>query len=194
MITNSVVDVAIKSHLSKFLPKHLVEAFIWTLPPGKPTNIRNFRVLELEPTDRTEPTLYVSNGMWLVPTNEEARYEFIIFAPKKNAAHIETLNMLSSFHEAENFVVAPGEIINLGRPWTDSSSCDHLLVSLPYLLGPEFEFCDVLNGELYIRFLWLMPITEKEAEYGRKFGIEKLEAIFENNEIDVLNFSRKSCV
>ena len=48
-------------------------------------------------------------------------------------------------------------IINIGRSWIDASTCDHLLVSLPFPLGPEFE--NVRVDAMQIRIIGLLPIT-----------------------------------
>ncbi|MFE9467493.1 suppressor of fused domain protein [Streptomyces virginiae] len=45
----------------------------------------------------------------------------------------------------------------IGEPWTPGSSCDHLLVSLPYPYGPELEHCRVPGG--HVRVLWALPVT-----------------------------------
>lgn len=194
LVTKSVVENAIRHHLTDVWAKHNLKEFVWTLESAKPSIVREFRVLALESEVDSEPAVYASCGAWQAPTNEDARYEFFLLAPDANAAHVETLTMLSNFHSSGEFGVEPGKIISLGRSWVDGANCDHILVSVPYLIEPNFEFFNVPDTEMYIRLLWLMPITAKEAEYGKEFGVEKLENLFESCAVDVLNFHRNSCV
>lgn len=100
--------------------------------------------------------------------------------------------MVANLHADARYRLHLGKIINIGRPWIDGASCDHLLVSLPYLLGPKFEYLRVLD--LSIRFLWLLPITQSEASYARTHGVEALESVFERTAFDTLDPTRNSVV
>ena len=80
--------------------------------------------------------------------------------------------------------------MNLGRPWLPGSSCTHGLVSLPYLDGPDLEWLQHAR----IRFLWLVPITERELEFKKTHGLEALEERFEAKQFDFLDPRRPSVV
>lgn len=191
----SVDDVkkSIIVHLSKFWPSHSMESFEWTIGPIK-KSISDFFVLRLEPRVASECWIYCSIGAWKVDGEKTEREEFFILAPNANAAHIETLTMLANFHASEFGPVNVGKIIDIGRAWVDGSTCDHALVSLPYIQGPGFEFANIPESPIRIRFLWLLPITREEAAFAKKSGVEKLESIFEDKGIDAADFNRLSVV
>lgn len=89
--------------------------------------------------------------------------------------------------------VKVNDTLKIGWPWIDGSSCDHVLLSLPYTLGRSFEWMDEVVGNP-VRFLWALPITEKEAEFAFKNGVESLERLFESEKINPLDPYRKSVV
>lgn len=66
-----------------------------------------------------------------------------------------------------------GHTVPIGEPWLPGSECDHLLVSVPYPFGAEFESCAWRGG--HARLLWLLPITEAERAYKVEAGLEALE-------------------
>jgi hypothetical protein len=82
--------------------------------------------------------------------------------------------------------------VNFGRPWLPESDCDHGLISLPYLDGPAVEI--LKEGEMIIRCLWLIPVTNEEVEYKKRLGIESLEARFEESSFDYAYPARVSVV
>ncbi|MFC9492563.1 suppressor of fused domain protein [Streptomyces hydrogenans] len=69
----------------------------------------------------------------------------------------------------------------IGEPWLPGSACDHLLISLPYLHGPELEHCPVPGG--HARVLWALPVTAAEMDYRREHGNEALERLFDEHAI-----------
>lgn len=36
-----------------------------------------------------------------------------------------------------------GQTVPIGEPWLPGSTCDHLLISLPYPFGPDLQTCHV---------------------------------------------------
>lgn len=58
----------------------------------------------------------------------------------------------------------------------------------PY--GPALEQCDL--GERHVRFLWLVPITAAEANVVRTQGLEVLERLLEESNVDVMSPKRLS--
>lgn len=69
----------------------------------------------------------------------------------------------------------------IGEPWVPGSTCDHLLISPPYLHGPDLEHCSVPGG--HARILWTLPVTTAEIEFRRRHGHEALERLFDEAEI-----------
>ncbi|WP_345229760.1 suppressor of fused domain protein [Olivibacter ginsenosidimutans] len=45
-----------------------------------------------------------------------------------------------------------------------------------------------------VYFYWLIPIMEEEVDFKKKYGIERLEEIFEANRFDYIDPFRKSVV
>jgi hypothetical protein len=78
-----------------------------------------------------------------------------------------------------------GHTVNFGKPWMDRSPCEYGIISLPYLDGPELEGTGA-------KFLWLIPITHAEVEYKKKFGVEKLEDLFESSHFNFIDPCRAS--
>ena len=69
---------------------------------------------------------------------------------------------------------------------------DRLLVSVPYPCGPDFEYLTTSEGE--IRFLWLMPIHESEANLARQRGVNALEDLLEDAEVNFLDPDRPAVI
>ncbi|MFF7314053.1 suppressor of fused domain protein [Streptomyces sp. NPDC008137] len=69
----------------------------------------------------------------------------------------------------------------IGDPWVPGSICDHLLISLPCLHGPDLEHCAVPGG--HARIVWTLPVTTAEIEFRRSHGHEALEQLFDEAEI-----------
>lgn len=71
-----------------------------------------------------------------------------------------------------------GHTLPIGEPWLPGSSCDHLLVSVPYPFGQELQTCHV--GDRHVEFLWLLPITTSERDFKLSAGLEALESRFDD--------------
>jgi hypothetical protein len=100
--------------------------------------------------------------------------------------------MVTYFHADQNHRLSIGSTMNIGRPWMDGATADHLLVSLPYPYGPALEHCDAAGT--HVQVLWLVPITAREADYRRERGLEALEQLLETDGVDVLSPNRISLV
>ncbi len=101
--------------------------------------------------------------------------------------------MLATFHADNQYHLDLGSTVNVGRGWLEGSNYDHLLVSLPYPYGPNLETC-VINQDLTVRYLWLLPINADENRYLKEAGLEALEQRFDDAEIDALDPNRPSVV
>ncbi|MFD7965564.1 suppressor of fused domain protein [Streptomyces zaomyceticus] len=66
-------------------------------------------------------------------------------------------------------------------------------MSLPYPMGPEFEVYTWEGGD-HARILWLLPITEAEKDFRREGGLEAIESLFDEHEIDPVDPGRASVV
>lgn len=83
-----------------------------------------------------------------------------------------------------------GHTVNFGEPWVRGGACSRGLISRPYLDGPKFE----REPRRGIRCAWLVPVTDREVNYKREFGLEALESKFEAMQIDALDWTRPSVV
>ncbi|MET8747483.1 suppressor of fused domain protein [Streptomyces sp. NPDC004728] len=78
----------------------------------------------------------------------------------------------------------------LGQLWLPGSHCDHLLISLPYLHGPDLENCPLPDG--HARILWVLPVTAAEMACRREHGHEALEQLFDEHAIALTDPRRPS--
>lgn len=188
MTTRDQVYDAERAHVSGFIGGN-PEDFTWTLGPIG-DRIPDFRVLRYAPSNRAEPWAYATVGAWEATPDDAHGLEFVLLSPTESAQHVELLAMVTNFHADPRYRLSVGRTINIGRPWLPRSEADHLLVSLPYPYGPEFETCVV--GERHIRYLWLVPITGAEARLVHERGLETLEQRLESRGVDIVDPRRRS--
>lgn len=145
----------------------------------------NFSILEFSPRD--------GRNMWTYATccmsqPEDASFiELHLFSSVKDERLVELLTTVAYYHR-NTANLNLDHTVNFGKPWQGKSLCDHGLISLPYLDGPELEN---LNSA---KFYWLIPITKDEVAYKMKYGIGALEDLFEEKKFDYINASRKGVV
>jgi hypothetical protein len=184
------VDAVIDAHIAGFWPGSLRETIAWNYGPIWDV-LPRFRVIRVSPRSPREPWVYVTRGAWTVG-REATRLEFLLQSPVDELLHVELLSMVAHLHADDRHRLDVGHTMNVGRPWLPGSSCDHLLVSLPYPYGPKLEWCEV--QALRVRFLWLLPITKSERDHRVKHGLEALEQLFDAAAIDSLDPKRVSVV
>lgn len=190
-VTPSRIYAAERAHLDGTWPDHPSEYFDWALGPIH-NAVPGFGVRRIGPVRPTDPWVYVSSGAWTATASTGHGLEFMLQSPTESAVHVELLAMVTNFHADPAHRLEVGRTINVGRPWMPGSESDHLIVSLPYPYGPQFECCPA--GDFHLRFLWLVPITAAEAQFVRQHGYEELEDRFEAAAIDTLDPNRASVV
>ena len=189
MITNKEVFEGERSHLDEFWPDRVHEEFVWTLGPiGQ--SLPRFRVRRIAPAERRDPWVYVTVGAWEATADDAHGTEFLLLSPSEDARHVELLAMVANFHADARYRLKVGSTMNIGRPWMEGSAADHLLVSLPYPYGPALELCRL--RERHVRYLWLVPITAAEANLVRSQGLETLEGLLEQSNVDMISPKRRS--
>ena len=149
----------------------------------------NFYVLEIPPGSVRGCWIYATVGMSLEFANNQI--ELFIYSPQKDDSLVELLTVCASYHRN----VLPLNLhhtVNIGRPWMAHSLCDHAFISLPYLEVEVFEFFKY--GRKQIHCYWLIPITIEERDYKIEHGCEALEQLFENNNFDYLNPTRRNLI
>jgi len=148
-----------------------------------------FVVLEFAPTSKRSMWTYATACM--SQPDDESPIELHLFSPQSSQAHVELLTAIAHYHR-HDAQLDLGHTVNFGRPWMPGSQCDHGLISLPYLDGPDLE--NLSLDDIAVRFLWLIPITKNELEYKKKNGLEALEEEFDKQKFNYLDPLRDSIV
>jgi hypothetical protein len=191
LITDFHIRSAIVRHVQEFWPNSKIFEEQWEHGPIE-ENVPGFQVLRVKSRDPARPVVYATNGCFVTEPTEHLKHEFFLISPKEERQHVETLTMLANFHADERYRLDVGSIVNLGTPWMQDSTCDHLLISIPYPYGPKLEWLNLPN--ICVRFLWALPITPREAAFLELNGLEALEQKFDAEKIDYLNPARYSVV
>jgi hypothetical protein len=117
--------------------------------------------------------------------------ELHLFSPEEADCHVELLTAITHYHVTGAYLDI-GHTVNFGRSWLHDSACKCGLISLPYLDGPTLEWLEIPGRR--IRFLWLIPITAQEVSYKKEYGLEALEARFEETGFNYLDLNRRSVI
>ncbi|MEW2131567.1 suppressor of fused domain protein [Streptomyces sp. NPDC005435] len=185
---------AVESHVRAYFAGHAVEA-VGLGPDFNPGLGSGFgsgaerrevapgaRVLVVGPGPRGDGWAYVTAGCWAAtdPTEKGGHgLEFVMTAHVRDQRFVELMAMIAAYHRGHRLGLEHS--MPIGEPWVPGSACDHLLISLPYLHGPDLEHCPVPGG--HARILWTLPVTTAEIEFRRRHGHEALERLFDEAEI-----------
>lgn len=163
---------AMREHLHDRFPSREV-AVLAPAPGPIQKLVPDLHVLSLTPPEGGR--LYVTTGLWGATQQHGHGIELVLHAPEADdEVHVETLTMVAYYHATGGeYALGHGHTVPIGRPWVRGSSCDHLLVSLPYPWGPELEIRTLPGG--HIRVLWLLPITAAEKTFRHAHDLEALE-------------------
>ena len=156
-------------------------------PTGK--LVEGFIVLEIPPNKQHDMYCYCTVGM--SAERSDNLIELLVYSPKTDLSLVELLTACASYHR-NNTALNLHHTVNIGQPWLDSSICDYGFISLPYLDGEELELFQF--EDTTINCYWLIPITKEERDYKIKNGVEALEQLFEDKQLDYLNPNRKSLI
>ncbi|WP_416978942.1 suppressor of fused domain protein [Streptomyces sp. T028] len=106
--------------------------------------------------------------------------EFVLTAHVRDQLFIDLMAMIAYYH-CGGHQLDLERSMPIGGPWAPGSACDRLLISLPFLHGPDLEHCPLPGG--HARILWALPVTAAEIEFRRREGHEALEQLFDDAEI-----------
>ncbi len=190
-VSESYIRSVVLEHVKGFWPNSMVVEEQWKRGPIQ-ENVPGFRVLRVKSGTPRRPVIYVTNGCFILESAQHIRHEFFLISPKEEPQHVETLTMLANFHADERYKLDVGSVVNIGDPWMPGSNCDHLLISVPYPYGPKLEWLKM--PDICVRFLWALPITQREAAFVELNGLEALEQKFDAAKVDYMNPSRSSIV
>ena len=175
------------NHYEKIFHQN-VKIHIWDKGPYEKLP-NDFRVLEIPPTETK--TMWTYATCCMSQPEDSIRVELHIYSSKKEESIIELLTALAFYHRVTN-KIGLNHTVYFGRPWQDSSKCEYGFVSLPYIDGPTLEDFNSPNG--LIKFYWLLPVTEAEVNYKKKFGTEALESKFDEPAFNYIDPNRASVI
>ncbi|MET8170399.1 suppressor of fused domain protein [Streptomyces sp. NPDC005329] len=171
---------AVESHVRAFFEGHRVEVVVCDLGPDRREAVPELRVLVVGPGPRSDSWAYVTAGCWASTVNAGHGLEFVMTSQVRDQRFIDLMAMITYYHCAGHQLDLEHSM-PIGEPWVPGSTCDHLLISLPYLHGPDLEHCPLPGG--HVRILWTLPVTAAEIEFRRRQGHEALERLFDEAEI-----------
>jgi len=154
------------------------------------TSSHDYYVLEYPPNSKRNIWTYATCGMFSF--NENMPIELHIFSLFQDEKLVELLTAVSYYQISEDKLNL-NHTVNFGVPWQPGSRCSYGLISLPYLDGPNLEILRI-DPSRAVHFYWLIPITEEERNYKKKYGIEALEERFDQNKFNYIDPLRKSVV
>ena len=179
----------IHDHVHSFFSGHVAHREDFGKGPIQ-SMIPGFHVIALEPGPKSEVWTYVSVGSGFFEHDGIQRLEFLITADEPSDKHTERLAMTAFYHHTETLGL--GHTFPLGEPWLPESTLDHALISLPYPFGQDLEvFCS--DGD-HVHFYWVLPITAKESAFRHANGLEALESIFSETQMNYTDDQRASVV
>lgn len=184
---------ALDRHVRSFFAGHPIDRRTWPIGPME-SRIPGFFVYTVGPGPRFAGWTFVTAGCWRATAEDGHGFEFTLSAPTPDDRHVEVLTMLVYYHSGGGpDRLDIGHMVALGDgPWLPGSSCDRLLVSLPYPYGPDLEHCSWATGHAQI--LWAMPITASERAYALAHGLEALEQKFDDAGVQFLDARRAPVV
>jgi len=148
-----------------------------------------FDILEFSPRAGSTVWVYATCGLSACGGTEPI--ELHLFAPDQEPGLVELLTVVAHYH-CTGRSLGVGHIVTFGRSWLAASRCTRGLVSLPYVNGPRLEY--LRAGTDVVRCLWLLPITEAEADFAISHGADALEHKFDEAKLNYYDPNRKSVV
>lgn len=145
----------------------------------------DFCIVKFPPTDDREIFVYATLGM----SSDEASapVELYMYSATENDMLVEILTATALYHRNDaNLAVT--DTIDFGMPCYEGSKCTQGLLCPPYIDGPEFEECGNISC------LWLLPITQQEADFKIASSMDSLEQKFSECELNFVDYFRDSCV
>lgn len=167
---------AVESHVRAYFEGHLVEAVDYDPGEARRAVLPDLRILVAGPGPRSDTWAYVTAGCWAATAEDGHGLEFVMTAHVRDQRFIDLMAMIAYYHCGGHRLDLEHSM-PIGEPWVPGSTCDHLLISLPYLHGPALEHCPIPGG--HARILWTLPVTSTEIAFRRHHGHEALERLFD---------------
>ncbi|WP_346010580.1 suppressor of fused domain protein [Streptomyces sp. SID5910] len=161
----------------------------YDIGPERRAVVSDLHVLVVGPGPRSDGWAYVTAGCWAAMEKRGHGLEFVMTSHVRDQRFIDLMAMIGYYH-CGGHQLDLEHSMPIGESWVPGSACDHLLISLPYLHGPDLEHCPVPGGQA--RILWALPVTTAEIEYRRRHGHEALEQLFDEVGINPIDPFRAS--
>jgi hypothetical protein len=182
---------AVRAHLARVFPARALETLRWD-EGGVVANLPELAILRVAPAADGGAWLHVSAGASEPPMDDGFGIEFLLLAPSPDKLATKLVAMVANLHADERYPLSLGQVIEIGQPWLPGASADHLLVALPTIFDPELEWLS--DRERNVRFIWLVPITRREADFARQHGPVALQEKLGAAQLDVSALVRGSAV
>lgn len=138
---------AVESHVRAFFEGHSVEVVACDLGPERRQVAPDLRILVVGPGPRSDSWTYVTAGCWAAMEKDGHGLEFVMIAHVRDQRFIELMAMIAYYH-CGGHQLDLEHSMPIGEPWVPGSTCDHLLISLPYLHGPDLEHCPLRSARV----------------------------------------------
>jgi len=188
-----VLREAVRAHAARVFPGRALETIAWD-EGGLVSNLPDLAVVRVAPSSHAPDAawIHLTAGASVAPLEDGYGIELVLLtrAPEKLA--VKLLAMVANLHADERYPLSLGQTLEVGHGWLPGASADHLLVALPTIFDPELEWLS--DRERNIRFIWLVPITRREAECARKHGPVPLQEKLGAARADVAALVRESVV
>lgn len=86
-----------------------------------------------------------------------------------------------------------GDVIGPRGSLIEGATTEALYASIPVYFPDEFASC-MIKGTGTVIFIWLIPITDKEADFVNRSGWDAFEDLLEKEDPDLLDLFRSSIV
>jgi len=183
----------VRAHLESVFPERAI-ARARVAPGAMVVNLPELAIFEVAPPagEPRAPWLYVTAGASAEAMDDGYGLEFVLCAPSSEPLAAKLVAMVANLHGDPRYPMSLGQVVEIGHPWLPGASADHLLVALPGIFDPELEWLS--DRERTIRFIWLVPITRREAEFAKQRGLDALQSRLGAARADVTRLSRESVI
>ena len=127
----------------------------------------------------------------LESNNKDLRVE-ILGASDISVENFENIMATVAFEIMDSGKCYPGNIIENVIPlYIPDCDMKHILLHEPFLWEKAQS---IALEDVYIAWLMVVPISDAEYNYAKENGIDSLEEVFEEKQIDVYNIYRESVI
>jgi hypothetical protein len=203
-MAESQLGAAVAAHLARVFPKRAIRRTP-IAAHELVVNLPELAVFEVAPPDGTSegrtgtlpvlpraPWVYVTSGASAEAMDDGYGLEFVLCAAAAEPLAAKLVAMVANLHADPRYPMSLGQVLEIGHPWLPGASADHLVVALPGIFDPELEWLS--DREHTIRFIWLVPITRREAEFAKQQGLDALQSRLGAAQADLTALTRPSVV